>query len=331
MFKNTGKLTPLNWPDLVAQTLYMRKRLALTQKEHAALAGVSIPTMISFERVETSISIEKVIAILNVVGMVTNKEFSKNNLDSFISNAENRWLSLIQNLPANSQVRNPHGYYTYTYEIIGGMVLENTDELLEKMKKAADVKYSGWSPFYIFTRKEIAPYLQEDCIECWLKDSDFGRADTTDFWRASLDGHLHLHRGYWEDTDTAEPGKKLEIDFHILRAGEFILHIARLARLICSNPDNVRIKLKAIYTGLEGRELTSLDGMLYERRTCHQNTVELATEFNLSDISENLEQKDKLAHIVHQLLTELYSRFDFFKISEELVASRLNRMRAHRF
>ncbi|PKP68071.1 MAG: transcriptional regulator, partial [Alphaproteobacteria bacterium HGW-Alphaproteobacteria-5] len=44
---------------MVDEAKRRRKAEKLTQKEHAALAGVSIPTMISFERGEESLTLGK--------------------------------------------------------------------------------------------------------------------------------------------------------------------------------------------------------------------------------------------------------------------------------
>ena len=45
MSETSRSLAPLNWDALVAEALRRRKAERLTQREHAALANVSVPTI----------------------------------------------------------------------------------------------------------------------------------------------------------------------------------------------------------------------------------------------------------------------------------------------
>lgn len=336
MHKNSG-LTMLNWQQLVQDTIKARKLAGITQKRHAALAGVSIPTMIAFERAETTLSIAKIMDIIDVVGLLDKEQITLNtDIEKFAEASKNRWLTLVNDLPQNSVARHKYGYYTYTYQIVD-QSLKNNELLLQKMQKAAEVKYSGWTPFNIFNRPELGPYQQDGCIECWLKSSCFNMADTpdtTDFWRASASVYLHLHRGYREDTDTVEPGKKFDLDFNILRIGEFILHISRLARLICAelgkDESNVTIKVLAEYNGLLGRNITSLDSALYKNFTSMVDKIKLSREFKLSDINLieiDLANNQGLINVVHDLLSTICSVFGLPKLDRDLVAARLAKFR----
>lgn len=59
----------LNWSDLVDEAVRRRKSQRFTQAQLAILAGVSKPTLNSFERKKTSITLESALKILRTVGL----------------------------------------------------------------------------------------------------------------------------------------------------------------------------------------------------------------------------------------------------------------------
>src|SRR5580698_4439013 len=107
MFENSGGVGPLNWSALVAEAIRRRKDEKLTQREHAALASVSIPTMIAFDRRERSLSLGKAMDILRVVGLLeeTSGEESQ---ESFVQEAFQRWRELVAPLAKDSPGRFPN-------------------------------------------------------------------------------------------------------------------------------------------------------------------------------------------------------------------------------
>ncbi|TAT71082.1 hypothetical protein [Rhizobium ruizarguesonis] len=86
------------------------------------------------------------------------------------------------------------------------------------------------------------------------------------------------------------------------------------------------MKFEAIYQGLAGRELTSIDRsrMLRGGRVARQDEIRLQTHVNTSAIDPNLPE------IVHPLLSPLYALFDFFELSMQLVIDELGSMRGRR-
>ena len=60
----------LNWHNLVGEAIAVRKRESLTQRDLAALAGVSQPTIWKFEKGATTIRLESALAILRALGLV---------------------------------------------------------------------------------------------------------------------------------------------------------------------------------------------------------------------------------------------------------------------
>lgn len=59
----------LNWASFVEEAIKRRKEQKLTQEQLAVLAGVSKPTLSSFEQKQTSIKLESALKILRVLGL----------------------------------------------------------------------------------------------------------------------------------------------------------------------------------------------------------------------------------------------------------------------
>ncbi len=59
----------LNWQDLISEAVKRRKEQKLMQEQLSVLAGVSKPTLNSFEQGKTSIKLDSAIKILMVLGL----------------------------------------------------------------------------------------------------------------------------------------------------------------------------------------------------------------------------------------------------------------------
>jgi len=59
MPENPRGVVPFNWSGLVAEAIRRRKAEKFTQREHAALASVSVPTIVAFDRGETTLTLAK--------------------------------------------------------------------------------------------------------------------------------------------------------------------------------------------------------------------------------------------------------------------------------
>ena len=59
----------LNWQDLIEEAVTRRKEQKLTQEQLSVLAGVSKPTLNSFEQGKTSIKLDSALKILKVLGL----------------------------------------------------------------------------------------------------------------------------------------------------------------------------------------------------------------------------------------------------------------------
>jgi transcriptional regulator with XRE-family HTH domain len=59
----------LDWPALVKEAINRRHEQHLTQEKLAVIAGVSKPTLNSFEQGRTSITLDKALRILKSLGL----------------------------------------------------------------------------------------------------------------------------------------------------------------------------------------------------------------------------------------------------------------------
>ena len=59
----------LNWPNLVQEAIKRRKEQKLTQMQIAVLAGVSKPTVNTFEQGNTNITLKNAIKILELLAL----------------------------------------------------------------------------------------------------------------------------------------------------------------------------------------------------------------------------------------------------------------------
>lgn len=241
---------------------------------------------------------------------------------SFENESDNRWRTVIESLPDGDHGRMPNGYYSQSFKFLDAEPAASLTELRNRMDEAGRVRLTGWGPFITLNRPSRPV---EGAIEAWLGAADEGRflrdAAHSDFWRAKPDGHFFIRRGYDEDsTERFAPGAALDITLPVWRVSETLLYISRLARLFGENP---QIVVRCVYSGLQGRFLGSHSGtrMLFNDRISNDDVVELSTQVSAREVEDNT------VEVMLSLLTPLYERFDFFELSEGLVAEEISRMR----
>lgn len=248
-------------------------------------------------------------------------------LDDWARDCERIWRENISAMPAESPSRCPDGFFTFAYEI-DGATKPSLADLLEVLRGAPQL--TGWNTWWVPTRHEIAPYVKEGAIECWI-GGDTSEHHTprdpahADFWRVSPDGLAFLLRGYAEDGDHARqskisPGTILDPSLPIWRAGEGLLHSAYLARQLAGNA----VSFKAVYTGLRGRQFVQWASPMdfaWASGICKEESVSVATRVGLESLDSNL------VEVVQALLAPLYERFDFTRLPIDVVQRELNRLR----
>lgn len=333
MSTNFSKIEPLNWKGLVAETIKLRKQEKLTQKEHALIAGVSVPTMLEFERGSTTLTLQKIIDILNVVGLVSNDD-ATDNLERFYEAAESRWFEKVKSKPRecssqefwNIVFGHRLGSLTYTFEVITEQPLKtNIEKMITKMRDIPKLRYD-WRgvPFYIYINNPLLmPYhIEDSTIEHHFRQEQIESNNTNDtsFWWASTSGLFHFHSGYVEDNlknGTLQQGRYIYMSEPIYSAIQMIDYASSIERKL-TKESSAKVALKVTYNGLNGRQLR-FEGNSFESYISKQDYYSSKIEFDPRIINETSEGKEYLTNIVIELLGNLYLQFDFYKIDKEYV------------
>jgi len=330
MPENPRGINPLNWTALVAETIRRRKAEKLTQREHAALASVSIPTIVGFDRGERTLTLAKAFDILRVVGLVE-EPAEVGAQEVFVQEAFARWRELTAKLPEDSPGRFPDGWYRFDYALEGD--LKDIDlHRLPAILRQAVVPHPGWPLFLFPGRAELEPREVDDVIECWLKPADaganrpLGDAAHCDFWRAAANGRAFLIRGYQEDSqDTFAPRTIFDTTLPTWRLGECVLHAKRFAAQIAVEPSKTQVRLRALYTGLSGRVLRAwgnpLSDLMFEGSPARGDEAMLETVIPVDEI------ETRLAEHLHPIIASLFERFGATGLSVDRVAAELERMK----
>jgi transcriptional regulator with XRE-family HTH domain len=317
---------PIDWRAVVDEAIRRRKEEGLSQRALAALAGVSVPTVNAFEQGEIRLRFERVVAILDALGLFI-QPGPPDSLNAFIHGARRRWEELVRELPHDHPSRQPLGHSEQAYAIEGVDQPPPLSKLRDTLAQAP--RTSGWTPFWVPSRDGLKPIVRDGVVECWLGrpdvDRHFNDAAHSDFWQVSREGQAYLQRGYQEDGHDLEPGTIFDVTLPIWRTGEVLLHAAWLARELGA-PDETNIRFVARYTGLAGRELIAwakplLRHIVDDRRRARSPQADLATAATLHEIEDNLET------VVGDVVGPLYERFDGYELPVELVAEQLSELR----
>lgn len=312
----------LDWRVVVEEANRRRRAEGLTQRDLAALAGVSAPTVGSFERGDTRLRLDKVFDILGALGLVA-AGAAAGGQESFVQAAARRWNELVAPLAEGDPSRLPFGSITYDYELIGDTEQLTLKNLLATLREA-DQGETGWPPFWIASRDRIRPYNQDGTVECWQGVPEPERSkdpSQADFWRVSPTGRAFLRRGLDEDGhNVLAPGSIFDLTLPVWRTAEVLLHGRRLARLWPGSVDKIAFRVR--YTGLAGRELASWAKPIRRHLAPGQwraRTDDVSSSATLSiDALENT-----LEPALSELLAPVYARFNGFTIAPELVADEL--------
>jgi hypothetical protein len=249
-------------------------------------------------------------------------EEEKHRFNDWIKKSTSRWQSLVdEKLADEKPSRYAYGVWIVAYSIIGDIKPVTASELLGILRRV-EGRETGWPPWWVPTRTEIAPYPCHGFIECWLKESVSHDAAHSDFWRASPEGLMFLLRGYQEDSSASpKPGTIFDLTLPIWRVGECMLHAERLAAELTDKPASIRFHVT--WAGLKGRTLKSWAKarVLLEDRTCRQDYVTSEIVVSTERISATLPE------IVSRITQPLYEAFEFFKPPLKLIQEELSEMR----
>jgi hypothetical protein len=250
-------------------------------------------------------------------------------LRDFSAKGHARWEELVAKEKQDAPPRFPHGFYEMGFSLVGARAAPGLAVTQDRLSVARRIKLTGWTPFLDMTTPEWAPYAYDNFIEAWVGREADNRAPRTaahsDFWRVSPAGQLYTIRGYPEDSlDNYAPGRVTDVTIPVWRVGEGILFAARFAETF---EDVEAIAIRCRFTGLKGRALVSVTGnrIMFGDKVSQTDQIVLETQATIDQIRDNLPE------ILHQLLTPLYERFDFFRLPIVLVEEELDRMKKGRF
>lgn len=304
MYQNSKEIKPLNWGAFVDETLKRRKAEKLTQREHAALANVSIPTMADFEKGETSITLAKAFDIMRVVGLF--EEMNQvSHQDIFVQKAWKRWRDLTEKLPQNSPVRLPYGYCCFDY-YLEGVKPVGIEQFCEIAKKSGGNTPKNASLWTWEDKNSIRISQSDNVVECWQPHQ--GRVVQHDFWWGVPEGRMFLIREYPEDCGewiyaTVAEGTMIDPTIHI-RLMVQALHCARDLAFHMSEHGDTVVYFRALYAGLNGRTLRSIfDDSLKGAHVTRSNEMLLEVSISTEDMNS------KLADYLYPLAVEFYSHF----------------------
>ncbi|WP_167507120.1 MULTISPECIES: ATP-binding protein [unclassified Mesorhizobium] len=245
----------------------------------------------------------------------------------FTDDSRDSWKMRLVPLPKDDPARFPLGHYEQSFQILGVEPASGLRSLLENLRKASEVRLTGWGPFVLLERKPIGPVPVGEVIEVWVGTPSEKARDGRhcDFWRARPDGFLYEVRSYDEDfTEKAEPGTSIDLTMPVWRIGETLLYVARLARLLGEDPE---ISVRIQYDGLKGRRMLALFDWRYlsYERECFVDTVKMQGQARASIIEDNL------AEVLVSLLRPLYDAFDFAPLSPTMVSEEIAKFRNNRY
>ena len=328
MPENPWGLGPLDWQALVDEARRRRKAEGMSQREHAALAGVSVPTIAAFDRGEQTLTLAKAFDILRVVALVQEGP-SEGSQNAFAQDSFRRWRALVDRLPADAPARFPHGWYQIDYALVGDLRSVGLPEY-EAMLRQSVPRKTGWPAFLFPARSELGPRDVDGSIECWLAtpgvDRSLDDAAHGDFWRALPTGRQFLIRGYQEDgQETFPPASIFDITLPVWRLGEALLHAETLATLLRKNEAApVAVQFRAIYKGLSGRVLRSwanpMSDLLLEGHAARSDEAVLETTVPADDITGRLGQH------LFPMIASLYERFGITGLTVSRVQAEAERM-----
>ena len=323
-------MNALNWPALIAEALRRRKAERMTQKEHAALADVSIPTIVAFDKGERTLSLNKAFDILRVVGLVE-EPVLEDAQDVFVREAFERWRTLTAVLPETSPGRFPHGWYRIDYALEGDLKEIKPRPLIDVLDRAM-VRHTARPMFCISQPDGPAPTETNGLLECRYAPVHIGRGGVSrdpadyDFWRADPAGRMFFIRGYLEDAqETMLAGTIFDAIWPIWRLGEALMHAANLAAALSNDEAAVTIRLRALYAGLTGRVLRAwanprYGDFLIGNRPSRSDEALLEIAVPARDVRANIGQ------YVLTLTAPLFERFGIPGLPANVVDAELTQM-----
>jgi hypothetical protein len=183
---------------------------------------------------------------------------------------------------------------------------------LLKAAESAEIHAFGWPIGVVLNREDAAPKPRADGIAAEIVAEQFHRS--YDYWALRRDGDFYLLHTLFEDS--AKPdGNVVFVDSRIVRMTETLLYCRRLYdRLGVSPATDVNIEI--VHGGIAGRVLGTADPSrhLSMDRTTAEDRVVTRLQVPLLRIESDL------TDLVNAFVKPLFELFDFFEISDKVLA-----------
>ena len=177
---------------------------------------------------------------------------------------------------------------------------------------------TGWPIGIFLTRDDQRPRPHGQTIEAWISSRVWSRG--LDYWYAKPTGFFYQTRAFEEDLELQPGATVLDVTLPIWRMGESMLHAARMAQNYGTPVEHIRLYSR--YQGLADRVLWShrpefdLFDRYVSRSDVWSNEINVPVQFD----------RERLATMLHQLLTPLYEQFDLFEMPLDAYRNELRRM-----
>lgn len=189
-----------------------------------------------------------------------------------------------------------------------------TQQELDEAARTSTIPTFGWPiGVYLGNRNEYRPRPRADGIVAEIGADTSG---TYDYWAIRRNGDYYLLKTIFEDDRDSE---KLFFDTRIVRVTEVLLYCARLYSRLEIDPTTV-VNIVIRHGGLNGRILgaANTNRMMHERIPCVENEIETEVVTQLSGI------ESELVILVKELVTPLFTLFDFFELSDQILEEIVN-------
>ena len=247
-------------------------------------------------------------------------------LDSWVADLHGYWSQAVNGMSPDSGPCFPHGKFTAAYQLHHPELADRAlDQSFMQALSSAKRRYTGWPAFWVPTKPELAPYVNDAALECSLGTADGGGGDAahSDFWRAEPGGRLGLIRGH-QDDDAPSPGSVFTVELPIWRLGEVLMHAHALADAL-DTPD-AEVTFIARYEGLSGRELItrSMEWLVPGQYRSRQDVYQGELETDAFDIPSLLPE------LVLKLAALLMALFGLYELPPGMVRHELSKMQSGR-
>ncbi len=289
--RQNSDLVPLNWQKLVKEALRRRKAEKLTQRQHAALAGVSIPTLLAFDKGETTLSLQKAFNILRIVGLYQEPQ-AYDEQDTFAGNALERWFELLDT--NNIELRND-GYVSFDCSFEGCNAFETYDDLEKTLEQSA-----------------VSTKIQFLSRDFFTNLSGYKDKRENTYWKQNL-AHSFLHtslepRLFYARTHGLTSNKLIKnnpIAFNFIKEAVEIIYIFELLKnfvpRIINKELNAIAKLRFKYTGLTNYNHIDLPQSNFKVLYAKQDDITIQRTLSLNDLSQN-NLIDNVVGVINPLL-----------------------------